>query len=127
MRDHAVYKQLLHDRIDYWHLVLNNPYDTEFINALVEIMLDTILTEEPKRVNIGKETKSREVVKSVFMKLTSDHIELVMSKFKEQCHTINNKTAYLRTMLYNSYLEIDPHYTNQVRVDYAGKAGEDWP
>ena len=32
----------------------------EFIDSLVEIMLDAILTEEPKQVNIGKESKSRD-------------------------------------------------------------------
>ena len=39
---------------------------------------------------------------------------------------ITNALTCSFSMLYNSYLEIDPHYTNQVRVDYARKAGEDW-
>ena len=84
------------------------------------------MTEEPKQVNIGKETKSREVVKSVYMKLNSDHIDLVITKYKEQSHKIINKTAYLRTMLYNSYLEHDAHYVNQVEVDFARRANEDY-
>ena len=92
---------------------------------MVEIMLDVILTEEPNQVNIGKESKSREVVKSVYMKLGSDHIDLVITKFKEQCHKIINKTAYLRTMLYNSYLEHDAHYTNQVNADLTRRASKD--
>ena len=121
---YLVYKHLLHSNIDYDYLIANNPYDDEFIDSLVEIMLDAILTEEPKQVNIGKETKPREVVKSVYMKLTSDHMDLVITKFKEQSHKIINKTAYLKTMLYNSYLEIDAYYTNQVKVDYAKRANE---
>ena len=126
IQDYQAYKRLIHDNIDYDYLAANNPYDTDFLTAIVEIMLDTILTEEPKQVNIGKETKLREVVKSVFMKLNSDHLELVIAKFKEQSHKINNKTAYLRTMLYNSYLELEAHYTNQVKVDFARKASEDY-
>ena len=121
IQDYEVYRNILQSNMDYDYLIANNPYDTDFISSLVEIMLDTILTEEPKQVSIGKETKQREVVRSVFMKLSCEHIELVMTKFKEQSHKINNKTAYLRTMLYNSYLELDAHYTNQVKVDYVRK------
>ena len=84
MSKHRYYKRLLHDNLDYAHLVQYNPYDCEFMDYIVVLMLDAILTEEPKQVNIGKETKSREVVKSVYTKLnSSDHIELVMYKFKE--------------------------------------------
>jgi hypothetical protein len=84
---------------------------------MVDVMVDFIISEGPAAVKIGKEIKSREVVKAVYLKLKYDHIDLVLEKFNEQCHQITHKKAYLRTMLYNSYLEIDAHYINLVNSD----------
>jgi len=80
-------------------------------------MLDVILTESPSTIKIGKEIKAREIVKSVYLKLNGEHIQHVISQYKAQHHQITHKTAYLRTMLYNVYHEMDAHYTNQVRAD----------
>jgi hypothetical protein len=80
-------------------------------------MLDVILTESPAIIKIGKETKSRDIVKSVYLKLTGDHIQHVIDQYKAQRHQITHKTAYLRTMLYTTYHELEPWVTNQVRAD----------
>ena len=80
-------------------------------------MLDVILTETPDTVKIGQEIKKRDVVKSVYLKLNSEHIGHVMDQYKAQHQQIKRKTAYLRTMLYTAYQEIEPHVINQVRFD----------
>ena len=82
-------------------------------------MLDVICTDEPKTVRIGKENRPREIVKSVYLKLNNEHISHVIEQYKAQYHEIVHKTAYLRTMLYNAYIEFDAHYTNLVRADGA--------
>jgi hypothetical protein len=87
------------------------------IDALVQIMLDVICTLDPPTVKIGKETKTREIVKSVYLKLNSEHIDHVISQYKAQHHKITRKTEYLQKMLYTVGQEIDAHYTNQVRAD----------
>ena len=108
-------ENILKDNIDYSYITRQD--DREFVDSLLSIMLDVITTASPNTVKIGKETKSRETVKSVFLKLNNEHITLVIDQFKAQRHKITHKTAYLRTSLYNSFLEIEPHYTNAVRAD----------
>ena len=111
--DYNTYEQLIKEHIEYESFSADNT----LVDSLMEIMLDVILTESPDTVKIGKEMKSRNIVKSVYLKLNHEHIEHVIDQFKAQRHKITYKTAYLRTMLYTSYHEVEPHYTNQVRAD----------
>ena len=111
------YEQMIKDNIEYEHYAKHNRADLEMIDGLVQIMLDVILTEDPPTVKIGKETKSREIVKSVYLKLNSQHMDHIIEQYKAQHHKITHKTAYLRTMLYTVGQEIDAHYTNQVKAD----------
>ena len=113
-----MYKDIIQANIDYISLTSMGG-DREFVDSLVQIMLDVILIESPDTIRIGKEIKSRDIVKSVYLKLKWEHIQHVIAQYKEQRHQITHKTAYLRTMLYNAYHEIEPHFTNQVRADGA--------
>jgi hypothetical protein len=115
--DHNAYEQLIKENIEYQHYAMYDKSDLEMIDGLVQIMLDVILTQDPSTVKIGKETKSRDIVKSVYLKLNSQHIDHIIEQYKAQRHKITHKTAYLRTMLYTVGQEIDAHYTNQVRAD----------
>ena len=56
-------------------------------------------------------------VKEIYQKLTQAHIELVMENFHSTTAKIHNKRAYLQTALFNSVLEMNLHYTNQVKHD----------
>jgi len=113
--DYSTYEQLIQQNIDYEYFSLA---EKDMVDSLVQIMLDVILTEEPT-VKIGGETKNRNIVKSVYLKLNSEHIRHVVEQYQAQYHQIIHKAAYLRTMLYTVYQEIVPHYTNQVRADGA--------
>lgn len=115
--DFSQYEQIIKANIEYDHYATYNRTDIEMIDGLVGIMLDVICTQAPDTVKIGKETKSRDIVKSVYLKLNSSHIDHIISQFKDQHHKITHKTAYLRTMLYTVGQEFDAHYTNQVRAD----------
>jgi len=117
MSVYNTHEQMIKDNIEYEHYAKHNRADLEMIDGLVQIMLDVILTEDPPTVKIGKETKSREIVKSVYLKLNSQHMDHIIEQYKAQHHKITHKTAYLRTMLYTVGQEIDAHYTNQVRAD----------
>jgi hypothetical protein len=114
--DYNTYRRIIEDNINYKSLVQAGQ-DAELVNNLVEVMLDVICTESPVTVKMGNEVKSREIVKSVYMKLDYNHIQHVISRYKAQRHQITHKNAYLRKMLYTAYQEIDAHYTNQVRAD----------
>lgn len=110
---YTTYLKIIQDNIDYQYF--NN--DIDLVDNIVSIMLDVILTEDPPTVRIRKEVKTRALVKSVYLKLSYSHIQHVIDQFKRQNHEINEKTNYLRSMLYTTYHEIDVHYTNQVRAD----------
>jgi len=114
--DYRAYETIIKGNIDYDQIIQGNR-DKELIDSLVQVMLDVILTETPKSVKIGKETKNREIVKSVYMKLTSEHIQHIIEQYKAQRHKITHTTAYLRTMLYTCFQELEPHVTNAVRAD----------
>ena len=114
---YAAYEQIIKENIEYDLLNKYTRAELEMIDGLVQIMLDVIFTESPVTVKIGKETKHREIVKSVYLKLNSSHIEHIISQYKAQHHKITNKTAYLRTMLYTVFSEIEAHYVNEVRAD----------
>jgi hypothetical protein len=111
------YERLIKSNISYDHYVKHSPADIEMIDGLVQIMLDVICTHDPPTVRIGNETKSRGIVKSVYLKLDSEHIRHVIDQYKQQRNKITNKTAYLQKMLYTVWQEIDAHYTNAVRSD----------
>jgi len=113
--DYIAYERMIKENIDHNYLITR--YDHDFINDLIHIMIDVILTKIPDTVKIGKEIKSRDVVRSIYTKLTFEHIEHVVGQYEAQHHRIKHKTAYLRTMLYTSYHEINAHYTNAVRAD----------
>jgi hypothetical protein len=110
-------ESIIQGQIDYQNLLTSvKRGDKSLIDNLVGVMVDVLLTENPT-VKIGKEIKPHGAVKSVYMKLNSDHIEHVVNQYKDQRHKITYKTAYLRTSLYNAFLELDAHYTNAVRAD----------
>ena len=117
--DYDKYERQIKKNIEYEHYAKYDRGDIQMIDGLVEIMLDVILTENPPTVKIGKETKNREIVKNIYLKLNSSHIDHIISQYKDQRHKITHKPAYLKTMLYNVYSEIDAHYVNQVRADGA--------
>lgn len=119
MGDYATYEQLIKDNVDYSHYAAHDKSKLEMFDSLIQIILDVILTSDPPTVKIGKETKSRDIVRSVYLKINSQHIEHIIEQYEAQHHKITHKTAYLRTMLYTVGQEIDAHYTNLVRADGA--------
>ena len=113
---YSTLKAEIQENVEYESLISQNG-DREFIDSLIQVILDVILTESPDTVKIGQELKSRDIVKSIYLSLNEEHIQHVVDKYKEQHHQINNKSAYLRTMLYNAFQELEPHFANKVRSD----------
>jgi len=111
---YITYQNMIQENTNYNYFPSD---DLALVDNLIQIMVDVILTEKPDTVKIGKELKPRQVVKSVYLKLKHDHIVHAISQYRNQHHQIKYKTAYLRTLLYTVYQEIDAHYTNQVRAD----------
>ena len=90
---------------------------TEGYKSPWEAVMLGVICSKGDYVKIGSEEKSRNFVKSVYLKLNNSHIQHVIEQFKNQHHKITYKHAYIKTMLYNVYSEMELHYINQIRAD----------
>jgi|GEM_PF-1198757 len=106
----------IQEQIDYESLT-DEPANREFLDSIVKIMRDVIYSNLSE-IKVNGEFKPISIVRGTFLKLNYEHIEFVISKFKEQAHEIKRITSYLRTMLYNSVHEMEFHYDNLVRSHY---------
>jgi len=109
--DYNTYAGLIKSNIDYDSF--NEPDDRKLVDNLMETILDVILTESPKTLKIGKETKSRDIVKAVYLKLNHEHIAHVIAQYRAQPRKITYKGAYLRTMLFTVGQELEAHNVNR--------------
>lgn len=100
-------KQIYYDEIV-------NPYNLDLINEVVGILVDLNLSES-EFITIDGEKKSRQLVLKTFNGITYENILYVIEKFKEQTQEIKKKKQYIISILYNSFLEQNFHYTNQIR------------
>ncbi len=67
-------------------------------------------------IQIAKDKLPMIMVKEIFSRISHEHIEFVIERFKKQRVVMRNKKSYLRTMLYNSVFELESHYINEVRA-----------
>jgi len=109
--DYNTYAGLIKSNIEYD--LFAEPDDRNLADSLMETMLDVILTESPKTIKIGKETKSRDIVKAVYLKLNHEHITHVIEQYRAQPRKITYKGAYMRTMLFNVYSELEAATVNK--------------
>ena len=100
-------------------LLASNPYHTEVINEILELLVDTCCSDLP-RIRIGGEEKAAQVVKSRFMKLDGEHIQYVLDCFTKNTTKIRNIKQYLLAALYNAPMTIGSYYTALVRHDMYG-------
>ena len=106
---------LIEQRIDYDALV--EKYDYQRVNEIVEIMVDTVISDDPI-CRIGKSEISRDRVRERFHLLEYRHIEYVFTCLDETASKISNIRSYLITALYNAPTTIDHYYDAQYRHDY---------
>jgi len=124
--DYTIYEQIIKENINYEGLlseIFYNPkgqpirkYDEETLQELVNCMLDVICTKG-ETVKINGEEKSREMVKSVYLKLRQDDIEHIIDRYESVHHKVTHLHSYLKTMLYTISQEHGHYYTNAVRAD----------
>lgn len=105
--------------LEYESLYQIYPYDRETLNGILELLVDTCCSKR-KQIRIAGDDKPIEVVKSVFMKLNSDHIQYVMGCLKENTTNVRNIHQYLLATLYNSCSTISPYYQAKVNHDLYG-------
>jgi len=114
--DYSRTKEKLQENIEYNFYVDNRSLELEFVNQIIEAMLDVICTNTPT-VKIGRENKNRDMVRALYLQLNSGDIDHVIERFKEQRHKIKHPHAYIKTMLFTVRQESGFFWTNLVRVD----------
>lgn len=112
-------ENVIKKNIDYLSFIRLHYPRIRLVDELVEIMIDTLISDEPYAWIGGggkdgreKARKPMELVKRRLMQINSADIEHVIDRFSEQTQKITFKKQYLLTMLYNSKLEAEAHYTN---------------
>ena len=115
--NHEIVKKQIKENIDYDTYLLNNKKDEiELVDELINCMVDVICTKD-NIVKINGEEKSRSLVISQYMQLTSMDIDHIINRYKAQNHKIARLHNYLKTMLFTVKLESNHYYTNQVNAD----------
>jgi hypothetical protein len=111
------YRQIIHNNIDYD--IISQSGDTDRLDEIVEIILDCVCTSKDT-VRIAKEDIPREVVKSRFLKINSEHINYVFYCLDRNTSKVYNIKEYLKTALYNSVATISNFYSAEVSHDLFG-------
>lgn len=112
------YYEYFRDRLEYEILVSRHPYDRETLDAIMELIVDTVCTNR-KMIRIASDDKPAEVVKSKFMKLNSEHISFVLDCIKKNTTDVRNTKQYLLATIYNAPLTISSYYDFLVQHDMA--------
>lgn len=110
------YEQTLKENIEFNNLCNTHKHDKAFIEELLSIMLDVVMSEN-KTITVASEKKNKELVKSVFLKLNYYNLDSVIQKYKNITTKIKKKRQYIITMLYNSYLEGEATVLNDVAAE----------
>lgn len=119
MTERRWYEKYFRDSIEYDYLLQDYPYEHDTLEGLLELLVDTCCSRR-EYIRIAGDDKPREVVKSRFMKLDSNHIRYVMNCMKDNTTDVRNIKQYLLAALYNSPLTISSYYQAKVNHDFHG-------
>ena len=112
-----IYRNILHDNIEYD--ILCQQEDKELLDEIIEIMLECICSSK-ETICFGKEDIPKEVVKSRFLKINSEHIEYILFCMKRNTTKVRNIKAYLKSVIYNAPTTMNSFYSAEVNHDLYG-------
>ena len=104
-----IHREIIHENIEYEHLLENNKHDHDRINEIVELMVETICTSRSK-IRIASDDYPAEIVMFKFLKLNRFHIEYVLDCLRNNMTEIRNIKKYLLAVLFNASGAISPNY-----------------
>ena len=105
------YEKIIKENIDYNVLVTNHEY--EYINEIIEIMLDAICSKKEYLI-ISCSLYPQEIVKYRMLQLDMRHIDYVIECLNKNTSQIKSIKNYILTALYNSYATINHYYKAEV-------------
>ena len=110
------YRDLILENIEYDYLCREFNTYREDLDEIVELMVETVCAKR-KTTRIAGSDFPHEIVRSRFLKLTSEHIRFVMDCMQKNTTEVRNMKQYLLTVLFNAPTTISNHYTSQVNHD----------
>ena len=113
-----IYREMIHENIEYPHLLNNHKYDRDRIDEIVDLILETVCTAR-KIIRIASDDYPAELVKAKFLKLNSEHIGFALDCLKNNTTEIRNIKKYILAVLFNAPSTIDSYYTALVAHDMA--------
>ena len=87
------------------------------IEGICKIIAEVLKLNPEGEMKMEEERIPVSMVQEVFRELQFEHVEFVLTKYESVTKLIRNKKAYIRTALYNSFFELEAHYTNLVNHD----------
>lgn len=123
LTEYQEYTDLIRSNIEYDILKKQYPDRYKDVDEMVSIMVDTIVSKSVT-VRIGGEDKPKEVVKSVFTKISFEHMQYIMECLEKNTTKVHNIKAYMLTTIYNAPLTIGNYYGATVRHAMYGDKAE---
>jgi len=114
--DSEAYRELIKDNIDYDVLAADMPYDTDRLDEIVELIVETVCTTKT-HIRVSGADFPTDIVRSRLLKLTCEHIRFVFDCLDENTTKIRNMKQYLLTTLYNAPVTMENYYSSRVRHD----------
>ena len=110
------YLDFILENIEYDYLCREFNTYREDLDEIVELMVETVCAKR-KTTRIAGSDFPHEIVRSRFLKLTSEHIRFVMDCMQKNTTEVRNMKQYLLTVLFNAPTTISNYYTAQVNHD----------
>ncbi len=119
MRDDEIFcRQQIEKNLELNLLKQRNPYETELLDGISELIIETIVSNAPYMI-IASSQYPRSLVVERFLQLRSDHIEYVLRCMQEKTGRIKNYKKYLLAALFNAPITISGYYAAEVNHDFA--------
>lgn len=115
--DRESYQHYLYNQLEMEILKERHPYETDVLDAIMNLMLDAICSKR-KLIRIAGDDKPVNVVKSMFLKLDASHVEYVMDCLKQNTTKVRNIKQYLLAALYNAPLTMSSYYQAEAHHDF---------
>lgn len=110
-------KSMVCEQIDYQSLQISREEDSQIIDEIVELMVETMLMESTK-ILIAKSLYPSELVKDRFKRLKYEHICYIVDCMKSNTSKVANIKKYLMAALFNAPVTINGYYQAEVHHDF---------
>ena len=113
-----IFRDIIKKNIEYDHLMRYSQIDSEELDGIVELLVETVCTAR-RTIRVAGDDYPAELVKAKLLKLNSSHIEFVMDCMRQNTTKIRNIKKYLLAVLFNAPNTIGSYYTALVAHDMA--------